>query len=130
MRRGLDDDRVRAASVQAFTAALRQAVTDGLDRDRRGLAGRAVGGIDELATELRAALATAYQAGPTAAWRRRRMYWIASQVPLTVTPSGEVGSIGVIAEHWDESRAIDTAGLVDGAVGWEVQDRGIAVWAA
>ena len=109
MRRGLDDDRARAASVQAFTAALRQAVTDGLDRDRRGLAGRAVGGIDELATELRAALATAVRPAHRG-MAASAAYWIASQVPLTVTPSGEVGSIGVIAEHWDESRAIDTAG--------------------
>lgn len=102
-------------SVQAFTAALRQAVNNPdvgsivIDVDSPG---GQVGGIDELATELRAALAIKPIEAVANGMAASAAYWIASQVPLTVTPSGEVGSIGVIAEHWDESRAIDTAGLV------------------
>lgn len=39
-------------------------------------------------------------------------YWIASQASeVVVTPSGQVGSIGVIASHVDESRALDREGI-------------------
>jgi ClpP class serine protease len=39
-------------------------------------------------------------------------YWIGSQADeLVVTPSGEVGSIGVLALHEDWSRAYDAAGV-------------------
>ena len=40
-------------------------------------------------------------------------YWIASNASeLVVTPSGEVGSIGVWSMHVDESQALDRAGYV------------------
>jgi signal peptide peptidase SppA len=39
-------------------------------------------------------------------------FWVASQAnELILTPSGEVGSIGVVALHGDTSRAIDRAGV-------------------
>jgi signal peptide peptidase SppA len=39
-------------------------------------------------------------------------YWLASQAgEIVVTPSGEVGSVGVIAAHLDESKADEIAGL-------------------
>lgn len=38
-------------------------------------------------------------------------YWIASQADeIVVTPSGEVGSIGVFTEHWDLSAALEAFG--------------------
>lgn len=39
-------------------------------------------------------------------------YWLASQATeVSITPSGMVGSVGVIAEHVDESRWLDEQGL-------------------
>lgn len=39
-------------------------------------------------------------------------YWIASAADeVVITPSGEVGSIGVFAAHWDESAALEKEGL-------------------
>jgi len=39
-------------------------------------------------------------------------YWLASQAStITLTPSGEVGSVGVLNLHTDISKALDTAGV-------------------
>ena len=39
-------------------------------------------------------------------------YWIGTAADeVIVTPSGEVGSIGVFAAHWDESKALEMEGL-------------------
>jgi len=39
-------------------------------------------------------------------------YWLASQAStITLTPSGEVGSVGVLDIHADISKALDTAGV-------------------
>lgn len=68
--------------------------------------------IPEAAAELRAAreakpvIAVANTLAASAA------YWLASQADeLVVTPSGEVGSIGVYAEHRDISAMLDAAGI-------------------
>jgi len=39
-------------------------------------------------------------------------YWIGTSADeVVITPSGEVGSIGVFAAHWDESKALEMEGL-------------------
>lgn len=39
-------------------------------------------------------------------------YWIGTAADeVVITPSGEVGSIGVFAAHWDESKALEMEGL-------------------
>jgi signal peptide peptidase SppA len=102
-------------STEAFTRAFRQALADSsvsaivLDVDSPG---GAVSGVDELATEIRRArgqkpiVAVANSLAASAA------YWIASAADeLVVTPSGEVGSIGVLAAHEDWSKALETQGV-------------------
>ena len=74
--------------------------------------GGSVYGVDELAAEIRAArgrkpiVAVANSLAASAA------YYIASQADeIVVTPSGEIGSIGVYAVHADESQAWEEAGV-------------------
>ena len=74
--------------------------------------GGSVFGVPELAAKIHAArghkpiIAVANSVTASAA------YWIASAADeLVVTPSGEVGSIGVLAVHEDMSRALDAAGV-------------------
>jgi signal peptide peptidase SppA len=74
--------------------------------------GGEVYGVDELASTIRAArggkpvVAVANSVAASAA------YYIASQADeVLVTPSGEVGSIGVYAVHEDWSRALDEYGV-------------------
>lgn len=94
-------------SIEKFTAAFRQAIGDPgvkavvLDVDSPG---GTVDGVEELSAEIFAARASkpiyavANTLGASAA------YWIASSASeLIVTPSGEVGSIGVYAAHQDFS---------------------------
>jgi signal peptide peptidase SppA len=94
-------------STEALTRGLRLAMADPevggivLDVDSPG---GSVFGIEELASEIAAAnrqkpiVAVANSQAASAA------YWLASAAgELSVTPSGEVGSIGVIAAHQDES---------------------------
>jgi signal peptide peptidase SppA len=71
-----------------------------------------VQGIDEVASQIRAARGTkpiAAVANHTAA---SAAYWIASQADeLVSTPSGEVGSIGIIAAHDDLTEALAQEGI-------------------
>ena len=75
--------------------------------------GGSVDGLPEMAAELRAArggtkpiVAVANTLAASAA------YWLASQVDeLVVTPSGQVGSIGVLAVHEEFSRQNDAQGV-------------------
>jgi signal peptide peptidase SppA len=74
--------------------------------------GGGVYGIDELATEIRAArglkpiVAVADSVAASAA------YWLASQADeLIVTPGGQVGSIGVFTAHDDVSKMLDELGV-------------------
>ena len=101
-------------SVERFTGRLRDAMADRsvgaivIDIDSPG---GSVDGVTELASELRAArdskpiIAVANTLAASAA------YWIGSQASeLVVTPSGEVGSIGVFAAHRDISKALEAEG--------------------
>lgn len=96
---------------QAFRAALADSSVGSilLDVDSPG---GVVDGVPELAAEIRSArgakLIVAHANGLAAS----AAYWIASAADeLVVTPSGEVGSIGVFAVHYDESGALEMKGV-------------------
>jgi len=99
---------VEIASAVRQAAASARASSIVLDIDSPG---GSVDGVQELAEVIaRAArhkpvIAVANSTAASAA------YWLASQASeIVVTPSGMVGSIGVIAMHTDRSRAEDAAG--------------------
>jgi signal peptide peptidase SppA len=102
-------------STEQFTAAFRQALNDPnvkaivIDVDSPG---GSVAGVAELASEIFEArgqkriIAVANTMAASAA------YYIASAADeLVVTPSGEVGSIGVFAAHQDVSKALEAEGV-------------------
>lgn len=104
-----------AASVQRLQTQFRAALADPevgsivLDIDSPG---GQVGGIEEFASEIYQArgqkrvIAVANTLAASAA------YWLASAASeLVVTPSGEVGSIGVFTVHQDVSAAMDKLGV-------------------
>ncbi|HLI51912.1 MAG TPA: S49 family peptidase [Thermomicrobiaceae bacterium] len=101
-------------STEQFATAFRQALADDsvgsivIDVDSPG---GTISGVPELASEIQAArgqkpiVAVANSLAASAA------YWIASQADeLVVTPSGEVGSIGVFAAHQDVSEMLANLG--------------------
>lgn len=102
-------------SLESIRASLRNRLADSgtraivLEFDSPG---GEVFGIDELATEIRNARGVkpiVAVANPLAA---SAAAWLAAQADeLLVTPSGEVGSVGVYATHVDLSRALDQAGI-------------------
>jgi len=105
-----------SSALDAFKASLQSAAADPdikaivMDVDSPG---GYVDQIPELAAVIRAAgeqkpiVAVANTQAASAA------YWLASQAhELIVTPSGEVGSIGVYQIHMDESQAMAAAGVV------------------
>lgn len=104
-----------AVSVQSLTKQLRQALADPevgsivLDIDSPG---GQVSGVDELSTEIynsrgqKPIRAVANSLAASAA------YWLASAADeVVVTPSGEVGSIGVLAMHEDISGMLEAEGV-------------------
>jgi signal peptide peptidase SppA len=102
-------------SIDRFTARFREAVADPgvgaivLDVDSPG---GAVSGVDELSSEIYRARGSKPIVAVANSLAASAAYWIASAADeLAVTPSGEVGSIGVFAAHEDWSRAYDTAGV-------------------
>ena len=102
-------------SVEAITAMLRPAVADEsvggivLDVDSPG---GTVDGIPELADEIHAARGTKTVVAVANTMAASAAYWLASQADeLIVSPSAEVGSIGVFALHEDVSRALDSLGV-------------------
>ncbi len=102
-------------STEAFTRAFRQAMADSsvaaivLDVDSPG---GAVSGVDELATEIYRARGTKPIVAVSNGLMASAAYWIASAADeVMVTPSGEVGSIGVLAAHEDWSKALETEGV-------------------
>lgn len=88
------------------------------DRDVRAILfaidspGGSVYGIEELAAEIRAARGSkpiVAHVNPKAA---SAAYWLASQADeIAMTPSGDVGGIGVITSHTDLSAAAEKAGV-------------------
>lgn len=74
--------------------------------------GGTVDGVPEFAAELRAARGTKPIAAVANTMAASAAYWIASQVDeLSVSPSGQVGSIGVRTAHTDETAAEEAAGF-------------------
>lgn len=114
-RADLLSDMSGATSIESLQATFRAALEDPevsailLDVDSPGGDARMV---PELATEIRAARGTKpiiAVANPSAA---SAAYWLASAADeLVVTPSGDVGSIGVYSAHTDLSAAEEKAGI-------------------
>ena len=74
--------------------------------------GGEVDGLPEFAAFLRSARATKPIVAQVNSLAASAAYWIAAQASeIVVTPSGEVGSIGVYTAHQDMSGAMDQAGL-------------------
>lgn len=104
-----------AGGVQGFRDSLARAVADPdvsaivLDVDSPG---GSVGLVPEAAADVRAARDVKPVIAVASTLAASGAYWIASQASeLHVTPSGQVGSIGVYYVHEDWSRANDRAGL-------------------
>lgn len=115
-RASLMSDFSGGTSVDQLREALRTALADPavaavvFDVDSPG---GSVDGLTEFASELRQARASTKpivaQVNTLAA---SAAYWLASQTSeVVMTPSGEVGSIGVFAAHEDESQAQAMAGI-------------------
>lgn len=74
--------------------------------------GGEVYGVEELAQQIRAATSVKPVLAVANAMAASAAYWLAAQASeLWVTPSGEVGSVGVYAMHEDWSRALDSMGV-------------------
>lgn len=102
-------------STEMFSQVFRAVVNDPnvkaivLDVDSPG---GTVEGVEELATEIFEARDKKKIIAVANAMAASAAYWVASgATELVVTPSGSVGSIGVIAVHEDISKALDTEGV-------------------
>lgn len=102
-------------STEAIASVLRQMVADPsigsivLEVDSPG---GSVGGVTELADVIHQARAQKKIVAVASSLMASAAYWAASAASeVVVTPSGEIGSIGVMAIHVDESRALEMAGL-------------------
>ena len=102
-------------SVQQFTGAFRAAMADDsikaivIDCDSPG---GSTDGIDELASEIRAARGSKPIVAVANTLMASAAYWICSQADeIVAMPSAMVGSIGIITAHVDESAAMEQAGV-------------------
>lgn len=102
-------------SCQTISSALRAALDDDtvskivLDIDSPG---GSVSGVSELAAEILAARATKPIIAVANSMAASAAYWIGSSCSeFYCTPSGQVGSIGVISQHDDMSVALEIAGV-------------------
>lgn len=102
-------------STEAFGGAFRSVVSDPsigaivIDVDSPG--GNVLG-VQELADQIHAARGTKPIIAHANATAASAAYWLASQADeVIVTPSGQVGGIGVLAQHDDLSRAEDGRGI-------------------
>lgn len=74
--------------------------------------GGIVDGVPELAAEIRASRGVKPMVASANAYAASAAYWLASQADeLWVTPSGDVGSIGVFTAHEDWSKYWDDEGI-------------------
>lgn len=103
------------SSIEDIRGALRAAVGSPqvsaivLDIDSPG---GGVAGVTELAAEIRAARAQKRVVAMVNTTAASAAYWLAAQADhIMVTPSGQVGSIGIYAVHLDISRALDAQGI-------------------
>lgn len=108
-------DMLGGTSAERLAASLRQAANDPavsaivLDVDSPG---GSVAGIPEATDAVRAAAQVKPVVAVANTLAASAAYWIASAATeLMVTPSGEVGSIGVFAAHQDVSAALEHAGI-------------------
>ena len=102
-------------SVMSFSAALKQALSDPnistiiFDVDSPG---GSIEGIQELSDEIYAARGKKFMIAQANAAMASAAYWIGSAAhEIVVTPSGQVGSIGVLAAHEDISKALEAKGI-------------------
>ena len=102
-------------STEQFAQMLRAAMADPsvsavvIDIDSPG---GSVYGVPELADEIYAARKQKPIGAISNSLSASAAYWIGSAASeFSCTPSGEVGSIGVFCEHFDESRAVDMMGV-------------------
>jgi signal peptide peptidase SppA len=101
-------------SVERTRATFRDAMADGsravvLQIDSPG---GEVYGIEELGAEIRAARGGKPIVAAADSLAASAAYWIASQADeVFVTPSGEIGSIGILGAHEDWSVALDQMGI-------------------
>lgn len=114
-RAGMLTETSGGTSTEAFARMFRQAMADSsigaivLDVDSPG---GAVSGVDELATEIYRARGTKPIVAVANSLAASAAYWIASAADeISATPSGEVGSIGVLAVHEDLSKALEVEGV-------------------
>jgi len=102
-------------SLQQFISAFRQAIGD--ERTRAVVLDvDSPGGLTDLVPEVAAEIRSARGSKPIVAiadtTAASAAYWLASQADeLVVTPSGEVGSIGIFAAHDDISKLQEKAGV-------------------
>lgn len=108
-------DMMGGTSAERFAASMRQAAHDPavgaivIDVDSPG---GSVAGIPETAGAVRDAAAVKPVVAVANSLAASAAYWIASNATeLMVTPSGEVGSVGVFAAHEDISAALEQAGV-------------------
>lgn len=95
--------RVRAAAQDPNIASII------LDMDTPG---GAVGGLDVAAAAVREAAAAKKTTAVCNTMMCSAGYWIGAQASeIVITEAGEIGSIGVIATHTDETASLDEAGL-------------------
>jgi signal peptide peptidase SppA len=107
MSGGTSIDRLRGAFLDAVEDDTVSAIV--LDVDSPG---GQVDLVPELAGEIRGARGAKPMFAVANTLAASAAYWIASQADeVFVTPSGEVGSIGVFAAHDDFSGALDKAGI-------------------
>jgi signal peptide peptidase SppA len=115
-RMSLMSDMSGGTSLDEIRGSLRGALDDSsvravvFDIDSPG---GSVDGLTEFAAELRSARAGGIPLiGQVNTLAASAAYWLASQMTeVVITPSGEVGSIGVFAVHEDYSKADELAGV-------------------
>jgi capsid assembly protease len=102
-------------SIEKLTADFRDALADSqvgaivFDVDSPG---GSVFGVEELATEIREARGSKPIVAVANSLMASAAYWLGSQADeLVVTPSGQVGSVGVLAMHVDQSAMNEKLGI-------------------
>lgn len=114
-RMGMLSQSSGGTSVEAFTREFRALVNDPsvaaivLDVDSPG---GSVSGIDELSSEIHRARGIKPISAVANSMAASAAYWIATAADeVVITPSGEVGSVGVIAAHEDQSGLYEQMGV-------------------
>lgn len=116
-RMGLIKQASGGTSAEAIRASFREAMASAevgtivFDVDSPG---GSVGGIEELASEILSARGKKRMIAVSNGMMASAAYWLgAAADEIVVTPSGEVGSIGVYAIHRDVSQFMERAGVKD-----------------